>query len=351
MNATHGVFAHFEGGKLPSFQNSWLSGANPDALFSSCWLLLHPKPVILIVPPVPEDLPWFSIQVEDFYGRNVGYVSTRSLEQQGGSQALKGGGRYLLEYSPNCREQIQRFSAKTDEFHGRICVGTKRAWVLVRIAASAATAAKYHATFQQYLRVEEIGVSDGPKKAEGNAEQLHGYAAPTSQESVVSLMSGIPGADQKHFKRFASIDKMEASIRGSVEALLLFRAFLIENNPANPVCYDQPLQKDAECEDFRDDGLMHDLVDVGLDPRLDTPMPLENVHPRVLAGLRKGAKLGDRISRRNRMNIQKIRHFKLQGGWAFSPKELGRYHDDYFLRSMAKRNGIGANNPEEAVSE
>ena len=301
---------------------------------------------MLHVPPVPQELPWFSIQVEDFYGRNVGYISTRSL----GEDALQRGGRFLLQYSSDCRETIRSNAARgrSNEYNGRICVGTKRAWILVRIASSAVTAAEYHTSFQRHLKVVDVG--DSPVEDPEQAPEFEVQRAPISQGRVRSLFTSISGADAKHFRKFSTIDEMEKSVRGSVETLLLLRAFLAANDPASPVCYDQPLQGAKECEELRDDGLMHELSDIGLNQGVGSSKPLDSLHPSVVSGMSAGAKLGDRIALRNRMNMQKLRDIKLQGGWAFSPQALGRYRDDYFLRSMAKRNGIGANNPEEAVS-
>ena len=83
---------------------------------------------VVYVPPTPGNLIWFSTQVEDGLGRNVGYLSQRTIGMD-----ERRGRFYVIFYSTSC--DVSSFDGDKDGIDGEICVGTHTAWLLTRIAA------------------------------------------------------------------------------------------------------------------------------------------------------------------------------------------------------------------------
>mmetsp|Transcript_27240 Transcript_27240/g.33199 ORF Transcript_27240/g.33199 Transcript_27240/m.33199 type:complete len:400 (-) Transcript_27240:3314-4513(-) len=268
------------------------------------------------------------------YGRNVGYISMRTFGR--GQENV--GSFFIVYHNQDCSTasfQSDNLDKNAKgKFAGEICVGTKTAWFLIRIAATPHTETAIHKQFQSKFRLMNIGryLRVGKEKAT-TAEEL----------PQLDVSATIPKEiAEKHG------EDIETSLRGTVDALHALNILLRESNPSSPVCYDQLAAGKSECEVIRDDGLMALMDDFGFGPSVEWK-GAANMDETILRGIKKGAKLGEKMSLHTRTSLARFRDFRMNGGWAIAPLHLGRYRTDYVLRGVAKRNGIGANNPEEAI--
>lgn len=69
----------------PSF--TAIVGPNNDTLYSSAWLDLSQGPVIIDVPPVPNDR-YYSVQLIDLFTHNFAYIGKRATGSDGGRYAI-----------------------------------------------------------------------------------------------------------------------------------------------------------------------------------------------------------------------------------------------------------------------
>ncbi len=64
-------------------------GPNNDTLYSSVWLDLRDEPIVLSIPPFPDNR-YYSFQLIDMYVNNLDYIGQRSTGNQGGKYLIVG---------------------------------------------------------------------------------------------------------------------------------------------------------------------------------------------------------------------------------------------------------------------
>ena len=278
-----GMFAHLRGG-LPDHETSWFSVPNPDVLYSSAWLYLQNRPYVIYVPPM-DDV-WYSVQFEDYFMNNAGYLSYRNI----GS----GGGFYLVAYRSwdgplpwGVRDVIE--------------VPTPVTWILLRIAATKQNEAEVADRYQRRFRLVPLEVYlENPRRA-------------------------------KDFQ-----PRAQADTPPPVRALNEMRGKLEYFQVADHLLRSMDIPK-------RDEGLVRLLDVAGLGS--ERPLDLGKMSSLTRQALTRAAADGARIVHDMRYQPRKLD----RGGWSYAPSWLGVYGSDYLLRAIAAYGGIGANNVEEAV--
>ena len=283
VNAPLGVFAHFKSG-LATERTTWFGVPNPDVLYSSAWLWLSDGPMVIYIPPMDEH--WYSVQIEDLFMNNVGYLSSRTIGNDGGyyliadqhwSGALPWGVRDIVR------------------------VPTDTAWVLLRIAATQDNQHQVMASYQSRFRLLPLErYLENPRRALDQPSK--------AQQGGVPLPKALP------------------EMRGTLDYFRVVNQLLRRIDiPAT------------------ENGLMAmlDLAGFG-SGRVFAP----ERHPEQLrAAVERGARIGERILRDMRFRPTAVD----ANGWSYAPLHLGLYGSDYLLRAISAYGGIGANIVEEAV--
>ena len=161
MSGPRGVIAHGMGGRLPTHETRWLATPNPDVLHSSAWLDVEQQPYVLWIPPM--DGHWYSVQFEDSFTNDVGYLSSRTFGSVGGW--------YLIAHESWAGE---RPPGVMDE----IRIPTPIAWLLLRIAATPESEADLHARYQAHFKLVPLDVYARSPKAAALASSQPQLAKP-----------------------------------------------------------------------------------------------------------------------------------------------------------------------------
>ncbi len=283
ISGPRGMFADLQGG-LPDHETSWFSVPNPDLLYSSAWLYLRNQTYVIYVPPM-DDI-WYSVQFEDYFMNNAGYLSSRSI----GS----GGGFYLIAYRDwegplpwGVRDVIK--------------VPTPVTWILLRIAATEQNEAEVAARYQYRFRLIPLAeYLENPRRAQDFQPRAQVGTPPP-----VKALNEMRGK----LSYFQVVDHLLRSM-------------------------DIPKQ---------DEGLVRLLDVAGLGS--EQPLDLGKMPPLTRQALTRAAADGARIVHDMRYQPRKLD----RGGWSSAPPWLGVYGSDYLLRAIAAYGGIGANIVEEAV--
>ncbi len=277
-----GVFAHFKGG-LSTDRTRWFGVPNPDVLYSSAWLWLSDGPMVIHIPPMDEH--WYSVQIEDMFMNNVGYLSSRTIGNDGGYYLIADSD-WSGEMPWGVRDVVR--------------VPTATAWVLLRISATQRNQqlmVRYQSRFrllslERYAKDPQRALDQPPRTQRGGAP------AP----------------------------KATANMRGSLDY------FRVVNQLLRRI--DIPASESA---------LMSVMDLAGFGPgRVFAP---ERYPKPLLEALKRGARIGERIVRDMRFRPTAMD----ANGWSHAPSHLGKYGSDYLLRAIAAFGGIGANIIAEAV--
>ncbi len=283
VQGPRGLFAHFKGG-LPDHRSRWFGAPNPDVLYSSAWVYLRGRPYVIYVPPMDDT--WYSVQFEDYFMNNVGYLSSRTI---GG-----GGGFYLVAHS---------------DWGGKLPWGvrdvirtpTPVGWILLRIAATSENQADIAARYQSRFRLMPL------------AEYLRDPER--AANAPLSVQQGAPPPV-----------RALAEMRGDVDFFRVLNFHL----------------RSMEISES-EQGLMRMFDLAGFGPTQE--FQPQNLPPAMLNQLRAAAREGARIVDRMRYQPRLVD----RNGWSSAPPWLGIYGQDYLLRAIAAYGGIGANIVEEAV--
>lgn len=282
----HGRFAHFRSatrGALPDHHSDWFGSPNPDVMYSSAWISLADEPWVIFVPRM-DDI-WYSVQVEDAYMNNVGYLSSRTIGGDGGFYLLTGE-RWRGRMPWGVRDVIR---APTDKI-----------WLLLRIAATEDDQARIDERYRSRFRLMSLDdYMINPRRA---------ATRPPSEQKGVSTIAA------------------DADMRGTARTFEIINA-LLRVNPAPEA----------------DRGLLALFDQAGFGPKVK--FELAALQPAMRGLYEQAASTGARLLDELRYRP----YVKARRGWSFAPNWLGRYGQDYLLRGLAAYGGIGANDIEEAV--
>ena len=155
MSGPRGVIAVGMGGRLPTYETTWLATPNPDVLHSSAWLDVEQQPYVLWIPPM--DGHWYSVQLADSFMNDVGYLSSRTIGSVGGWYLIAHEG-WQGERPPGLMDEIR--------------IPTPITWLLLRIAATPENEADFHARYQVRFKLLPLELYQrSPKAAEHAASQ------------------------------------------------------------------------------------------------------------------------------------------------------------------------------------
>ena len=278
-----GVFSHFKSG-LASDRTTWFGVPNPDVLHSSAWLWLSDGPMVIHIPPMDEH--WYSVQVADLFMNDVGYLSSRTIGNDGGY--------YLIA--------DQHWSGALPwGVRDVVRVPTDTAWVLLRIAATQRNQHQIMARYQSRFRLMPLDrYLENPRRALDQPSKAQRGGAPPP--------------------------KALAAMRGTLDY------FRVVNQLLRRI--DIP---------STESGLMSVLDLAGFGPgRVFAP---ERYPEPLREAVARGARRGERIVRDMRFRPAVVD----ANGWGHAPSHLGIYGSDYLLRAIASFGAIGANIVEEAV--
>ena len=282
----HGRFAHFRSdtrGALADHTSSWFKSPNPDVLYSSAWIDLSDDPWVIFVPKM-DDI-WYSVQVEDYFMNNTGYLSSRTIGGDGGFYLLAGD-KWTGKLPWGVRDVIR---APTDKI-----------WVLLRIAASDANQERIVENYRSAFRLMSMkDYSRNPRRALS--------ARPSEQKGVAT-------------------PKATNEMRGTAQVFEVINA-LLRANPTPEA----------------DSGLLQLFDQAGFGPR--HVFDLRRLPAAMRATFDEAAKRGAQALDELRYRP----YAAVRQGWSEAPTWLGRYGQDYLLRGLAAYGGIGANDIEEAI--
>lgn len=284
LSGPRGLVAHAMGGRLPTHQTPSFAPPNPDVLTSSTWLYLKQQPYVLWIPPM--DGHWYSVQFEDAFMNDVGYLSSRTIGSVGGW--------YLV--APTDWK-----GAPPPGVQGEIRVPTSVTWVLIRIAATRKNEAAFHERYQAKFRFLPLDVYRRNPRAAAHASPVPQTNTPPPPRALDDM-------------------------RGKLDA------FRVINH--------QLRQIEAKSGEA---ALMALFDRAGFGPHVEfdpsrLPQPLVD-------GLRDAAREGQRAVR-----DLSFQPHGTKNGWSHAPEALGLYGDDYLLRAVSASGAIGASIPAELVA-
>jgi hypothetical protein len=158
LASKRGVLAH---APLASPASSFLPESEPDVLLSSAWLDVGEQPFVLFVPPL--DGRWYGVELRDAFGEVAAALSPRAVGGVGGWH-LVAHASWQGERPPGLMEAELRVDAPL-------------AWLLVRVAATPARAARLEEQIQRELRLLPLEIyARSPKAA--------AFAAPRAQPGL-----------------------------------------------------------------------------------------------------------------------------------------------------------------------
>jgi hypothetical protein len=284
MASLRGLLAHGYEGRLPTHEATWLATPEPDVLRSSAWLDLRQQPYLLWIPPM--DGHWYSIQFADAFAGVAAALSARTIGSVGGW--------YLVAHSD---WQGERPPGVMDE----VRIPTPLVWLSLRIAATPANAADFHARYQSQFKLLPLEVyARNPKAA--------ALASPQPQASVAAPI------------------RAAGEMRGTLDAFRIINHRLRQLAPAPG------------------EAALLALFDrAGFGPGAD--FEPGRLPPPLLEGLRAAARDAHRTIRDLRFQAHAPRN-----GWSSAPAALGAFGDDYLARAVAASSELGANLPVEVAT-
>lgn len=283
ISGPRGLLAHLMGGRLPTHETRWFTAPNPDVLYSSAWLYLKQQPYVLFIPPM--DGHWYSVQFEDAFMNDVGYLSSRTIGSVGGW--------YLV--APTDWK-----GAPPPGVQGEIRVPTPVTWVLIRIAATRKNEAALHSRYQAHFKFLPLDVYRRNPRAAAHASAVPQTNTPPPPRALDDMRGKLDAF------RVINHQLRQLEVKGGEAALMA----LFDRAGFGPHV------------EFDPSRLPQALVD----------------------GLRDAARDGQCAVSDFRFQPQITTN-----GWSRAPETLGVYGDDYLLRAISAFGGIGANIPAEAV--
>lgn len=283
-SAPHGMFSYFNGGRLSDHTTTWFGVPNPDVLYSSAWVYLKGNPYVIYVPPM--DHVWYSVQFENYFTVDEGYLSSRTIGQKGG---------YFLVTYGDWKEPLP------PGIQGHVKLTTPTTWILTRIEATRDNERERHLKYERKFRLIPL---DRYLQDPARARDFE----PTPQQNVPPLVD-------------ASYD-----IRETAEF------FRVVNHHLRQI--EVPREEQALMALFDAAGFGPNVV---FDP--------QKLPKQTLAGLEQAAREGFHF-----LDTMRARPIGGGGrGWGIAPKTIGTFGQDYVLRALCVFGGLGANIPAEAV--
>ena len=283
-SAPHGVFSYFNGGRLSDHTTTWFGVPNPDVLYSSAWVYLKGHPYVIYVPPM--DGIWYSVQFENYYTVNEGYLSSRTIGHRGGY--------YLVTYG-DWKEPLP------PGIQGRIRLTTPTTWILTRIEATHDNERERHLDYERKFRLIDL-------------------------ETYLKDPTRAKDLPQKPQENVPPVPEASYDIRETIDYFRIVNHYLRE--------IDAPPE---------DKGLLALFDAAGFGPNV--VFDAQKLPAQARAGLEQSVRDGFRLL--DTMRARPI--VPIGGGWSTAPRHIGTFGQDYVLRALCVFGGLGANIPEEAV--